>query len=109
MIRFIALSLICGVVASVQAAAPGAKVKPRPRDNVKVAKEHEAYIQGALKYMASKQKADGSWGESSEERRHPVAITGYTLIAFQAAGNLPGEGPYGRCLLYTSPSPRDRG
>ena len=98
MIRFIALSLICGLAASLQAAAPGAKVKPRPRDNVKVAKEHEAYIQGALKYMAAKQKADGSWGESSEERRHPVAITGYTLIAFQAAGNLPGEGPYGRVV-----------
>ena len=48
--------------------------------------------------MAAKQKADGSWGESSEERRRPVAITGYTLIAFQAAGNLPGEGPYGRVV-----------
>jgi len=76
------------------AAKPG--VKPRPRDNVKVSKSNEKIIEGALKYLASKQKPDGSWGESSEERRHPVAITGYTLIAFQAAGNLPGEGPYGK-------------
>ena len=88
------------------------KVKPRPRDNVKVTPATEKIIQGALKYMASKQKADGSWGSSREEARHPVAITGYALIAFQAAGNLPGEGPYGKhvtkgCLLYTSPSPRD--
>ena len=37
-------------------------------------------------------------GRKLEERRHPVAITGYTLIAFQAAGNLPGEGPYGRVV-----------
>ncbi len=72
------------------------KVKPRPRDNVKVTPATEKVIQGALKYMADQQKADGSWGSSREESRHPVAITGYTLIAFQAAGNLPGEGPYGR-------------
>ena len=72
------------------------KVKPRPRDNVKVTPATEKIIQGALKYMASQQKADGSWGSSREEARHPVALTGYVLIAFQAAGNLPGEGPYGK-------------
>jgi len=76
------------------AAAPGAK--PRPRDIVKVSPTNEKIIEGALKYLASKQKTDGSWGENSEERRHPVAITGYTLIALQSAGNLPGEGPYGK-------------
>ena len=72
------------------------KVKPRPRDNVKVSPATEKIIQGALKYMAAEQKADGSWGSSREEARHPVALTGYTLIAFMAAGNLPGEGPYGK-------------
>ena len=98
MIRFICFSLFLSAIVWLPAAAPGAKAKPRPRDNVKVSKTHEKYIEGALKYMASKQKPDGSWGESSEERRHPDAITGYTLIAFLAAGNLPNEGPYGKVV-----------
>ena len=76
------------------AAAGGAKT--RPKDNVKVTPAIDKTIKGALAYLASKQKSNGSWGESSEESRHPVAITGYTLMAFQAAGNLPGEGPYGK-------------
>jgi hypothetical protein len=95
--RSIRFSICIAIVYSFQfgeAAAPGAK--PRPRDTVKVSTTHEKIIEGALKYLASKQKSNGSWGESSEERRHPVAITGYTLIAFQSAGNLPGEGPYGK-------------
>jgi squalene cyclase len=87
--------IVIGSAFLIEAAAkPG--VKPRPRDLVKVSKAHEKIIEGALKYLASKQKANGSWGESSEERRHPVAVTGYTLMAFQAGGNLPGEGPYGK-------------
>ena len=98
MIRFICFSLFLSTIVWLPAAVPEAKAKPRPRDNVKVSKTHEKYIEGALKYMASKQKPDGSWGESSEERRHPDAITGYTLIAFQAAGNLPNEGPYGKVV-----------
>ena len=70
--------------------------RPRPRDNVKVSPANEMIIDGALKYLASKQNPDGSWGVSSRERQHPVAITGYTLMAFQAAGNLPNEGKYGK-------------
>ena len=46
---------------------PVPKVKPRPRDNVKVAKEHEAYIQGALKYMAAKQKGRMVRGEKARK------------------------------------------
>ena len=30
--------------------------------------------------------------------RHPVAITGYTLMAYLAAGQLPGEGEFGRAV-----------
>jgi hypothetical protein len=30
------------------------------------------------------------------EKQHPIAITGYALMAFQAAGQLPGEGEYGK-------------
>lgn len=97
-VRLIILSLLLAVVVWLPAATPGSKAKPRPRDTVKVSKAHEKYIEGALAYLASKQNRDGSWGESSEERRHPVAITAYTLIAFQAAGNLPEEGPHGKVV-----------
>ena len=80
-----------------EAAAPSG-AKPRPRDTVKVTPAREKIIEGAMKYIASKQKSNGSWGESSMERGHPAAITGYALIALQAAGNLPGEGPHGKTV-----------
>ena len=38
----------------------------------------------------------GFWGVSRGEARYPVAMTGYSLMAYMAAGNLPGEGPHGR-------------
>ncbi len=75
-----------------------AETKPRPRDNVKVPARNEKIINGALKYLAVNQNDNGSWGVSSRERQHPIAITGYTLIAFQAAGNLPNEGPHGKIV-----------
>ena len=89
----IVLSLSLATSYVVQGAA-----KARPRDNVKVSKAHEKYIEGAMAYLASKQKADGSWGIRGEERRHPIAITGYTLMALLAGGNLPGEGLHGEAV-----------
>jgi hypothetical protein len=57
--------------------------------------EHtEAIIQGALRYLASKQSANGSWSA----QRYPVAMTGYTLMAFLATGNLPNEGAHGKTV-----------
>jgi hypothetical protein len=56
----------------------------------------EAVIKGALKWLASKQLPNGAWGTSPDEQRHPIAITGYVLIAFQSTGQLPGEGEYGK-------------
>ncbi len=56
----------------------------------------EAVIRGAIRYLASKQLPNGSWGVTDFERRHPVAMTGYTLMAFLAAGSLPGEGEEGK-------------
>lgn len=56
----------------------------------------EAVIRGAIRYLASKQLPNGSWGMTDFERRHPVAMTGYTLMAFLAAGHLPGEGEEGK-------------
>src|SRR5436309_3910318 len=66
------------------------------KDPVVVEEKAEAVIKGALKYLASKQSPNGAWATSPEEQQHPVAITGYTLMAFQAAGQLPGEGEYGK-------------
>jgi len=66
------------------------------KDPVVVDERTEAVIKGALKYLASKQSPNGAWAASAEEQQHPVAITGYTLMAFQAAGQLPGEGEYGK-------------
>lgn len=55
----------------------------------------EALIRGALRYLASKQNGNGSWAASDGDRQE-VAMTGYVLIAFLAAGQLPDEGEFGR-------------
>ena len=75
---------------------PAAETKPPAPDPVKVDAKSEAIIQGALRYLASKQLPNGAFGTSGEENQHPIAITGYALMAFQAAGQLPGEGEYGK-------------
>src|SRR4051794_26455295 len=66
------------------------------RDPVKLDDKTEAVIKGALRWLATKQLPNGAWGSSDEEQRHPVAITGYVLMGFQAAGQLPGEGEFGK-------------
>ena len=77
-------------------AAFGAGSPARPRDAVIVDAKTEAVIKGGLKYLASKQLASGAWGFSGDETRRQIAMTGYTLMAFQAGGHLPGEGEFGR-------------
>src|SRR5438552_531899 len=52
------------------------------KDPVIVDEKTEAIIKGALKYLASKQSPNGAWASSAEEQQHPIAITGYTLMAF---------------------------
>ena len=49
-------------------------------------------IHGALKYLAAAQAPTGSWSKTE----HQAAMTGYALMAFLAAGELPGEGEYGK-------------
>lgn len=57
----------------------------------------ERIINRALKYIVKHQAPNGSWqGRNQKERLYPIAITAYSLMALQATGNLPGEGPYGR-------------
>lgn len=59
-------------------------------------KRVDAAVVRALKYLASQQEASGAWrirsyGEST-------AATSLAVMAFLAAGHVPGEGPYGRRL-----------
>ena len=66
------------------------------RDPVRVDEKTDAIIKGTLKWLASKQSPNGAWASTDMEQQHPTAITGYALMAFQAAGQLPGEGEYGK-------------
>jgi len=65
-------------------------------ESVKVDGETKMVIDGALKYLAAKQHLDGSWSVKEGLGSHPVAITGYTVLAFMATGNLPDEGEYAK-------------
>jgi len=95
------LALICGaVLALLSGTTSGAEDKaPSPEDTVQVDKTTEAVINGALKYLASQQLADGSWtGDKSSPQsdKWAVAMTAYVMMAFMANGNLPDAGPYAR-------------
>jgi hypothetical protein len=66
------------------------------KDTVVVDAETEGVIAGALRWLAANQAPNGSWTARGGRTRgeHPIAMTGYTLIAYMAAGNLPEEGEY---------------
>jgi hypothetical protein len=77
----------------------GAQETPQARrDPVRVDAQTDAVIKGSLKWLASKQAPNGEWALSDMEKQHPVAITGYGVMAFLAAGQLPGEGEHGRTV-----------
>ena len=56
----------------------------------KVDPEARRAIDGALRWLVAQQRPSGGWGE----RQHKVAVTGYVLMAFMAAGQLPDEGEH---------------
>jgi prenyltransferase beta subunit len=71
--------------------------QPIPADAmVRVDAQTKMVINGALKYLAGQQHLDGSWSAREGIAGHAVAMTGYTLLAFMATGNLPDEGEYKR-------------
>jgi len=77
--------------------ARSAEDQPADKEiTVRVTPEIRNLIQGGLKYLASKQRIDGSWSLKEGRQGHPVAITGYALLAFMSAGNLPHEGEYAK-------------
>ena len=63
------------------------EVKVRMDDRVKQATAK------AVKWLAGKQGADGSW--STDHFQQNTAITAFALLALMSQGNLPGEGEYG--------------
>lgn len=66
-------------------------------DAVTVDAPTEDVLRGALRWLAVKQNVNGSWNAGGKRHGdHPVAMTGYVLMAFMAAGNLPEEGEYAR-------------
>jgi hypothetical protein len=59
----------------------------------------EQIIQGALRWLVSQQQPNGSWNVATGRRgEHPIAMTGYVLMAFMACGHLPEEGEYARSV-----------
>lgn len=99
--HFLRLALAAGAFPA--AAATNAVKNPFtvPADELETPAVDEETLQllaGAMRYLAARQSASGAWGVSDFEKRHPVAMTAYTLMAFLANGHLPGEGPHGRAV-----------
>src|SRR4051812_43460115 len=99
-------ALVIVALATLTALAPFARPPARaadptpaktevPKDDVTVDDKTEAIIKGSIKWLAAKQQPNGSW-TTGRGNEHPVAMTGYTLMCFMAAGHLPGEGEYGK-------------
>jgi len=82
-----------GLLGSIAFAGPS-ETKDTTEEIVKVNPAVKNTINNALKYLVSKQHLDGSWYLKEGLAGHPVAMTGYTLIAFMSAGNLPEQGTY---------------
>jgi len=59
-----------------------------------VTPEVHAAVAKALRFVASTQNADGSWGSASYGNN--PAITGLACMALMADGNFPGRGKYGK-------------
>jgi len=92
--RFITGAAFLGMLAFGGVALAQKEAADSTDENVKVNAATKTVINGALKYLVSKQHLDGSWYLKEGLAGHPVAMTGYTLIAFMSSGNLPDEGPY---------------
>ena len=84
------LLLLCGGAVFAQSRAVPVE------ESVTVDPQTKLVIKGALKFLASQQHVDGSWSTKEGLDGHPVAMTGYTLLAFMATGNLPDEGDYSK-------------
>jgi hypothetical protein len=82
--------------AAAENAAPGVPPQTDSEAVVKIDAATKSAIQGGLKFLASRQRLNGSWAIKDGNAGHPVAVTSYVLLAMMAAGNLPDEGEYAR-------------
>jgi hypothetical protein len=60
-------------------------------------KQIDDTISRALEYLARQQRPSGAW--TTEPHGESSAATSLALMAFMAAGHVPGEGPYGDALI----------
>lgn len=80
-----AVGMICTATAS---AMTPAKRPPMMTDEV------DAAIEKGLKFLASRQSADGSFREVGGMGSYPVAMTALSGMGFMASGNTSTQGPY---------------
>jgi hypothetical protein len=89
------LTLAAIALAAAAVVAPYARASA-PSSNageVELTREGRASIQMALQMLAVKQRADGSF---TGDMGQTSGIVASAILAWMAAGNLPGEGPYGK-------------
>jgi len=84
-----------GLFTTPTGAAPPTRGGPEPtgvvpKDNVKMDAPTQKAVGKALRYLADKQEADGSWGNT--------AITGFVLLAFMANGHGPNQGDHSKIV-----------
>ena len=84
--------VLCLAVLTAVVAAPNLAQAQGP-----TAKQVDRSIIRALKYLSASQNRSGAWAIRSGGES--VALTSLSIMAFMAAGHVPGEGPYGDQLL----------
>lgn len=68
----------------------------RADDRTERDKQIDAAISKALDHLAKQQQKDGSWGlDQGNRQTSATSATSLAVMAFLAAGHVPGEGPYG--------------
>jgi len=93
--RLLLLAVVAALIAIPaaprRAPADVARTDDKPaEDKVKMDKETKKAVDKALRFLANRQDADGSWGNT--------AVTGFTLLAFMANGHVPNQGDYGKVV-----------
>jgi len=94
--RILGLGVACAALAAVLMAlaiepARATPINKRPRH---ITEETEKAIQKGLKYLASRQSADGSWRSAGSYGAYPVTMTSLAGLALAGSGSTPTQGPY---------------
>ena len=80
--------VVCSLLVSIGSA--------RADDRTERDKQIDAAIAKALDHLAKKQQRDGSWElDQGNRQMAATSATSLAVMAFLAAGHVPGEGPYG--------------